>query len=355
MSIYLDYNATAPMRPEALAVLVEYLAQPANASSVHSYGRRAKSALEQARAVIAQALSCWGGELVFTACGTESNALAFQCAINRPVLVAATDHPAVLQQRDDAILIPVDANGIVQQEALAALLTQYPQAFVSVMLVNNETGVIQPVREIAALVHEREGIIHCDAVQALGKIPVDVGMLGVDLLSIAAHKMGGACGAAALYVREKLILPPLLKGGGQELRRRAGTEPLAAICAFAKAVELATTDVWQSPLRNWLNGMEQELRAKGASILGADAVRAPNVSAVILPGKPAEIQLMKLDLQGLCISSGSACSSGRVSASHVARAMGYSVEQASCMLRISGGWATTQQDIQACTQLLARL
>lgn len=357
---YLDYNASAPVRPEVVAVMAELLAQPVahNPSSVHGAGRAARAQLEAARRVVADAVSCLPQEVIFTASGTEANHLAL-CGLPeiRSVIVGATEHASVLMaaQHVPVVQCPVDAQGLVQMDALEALLVSAPKpCLVSIMLANNETGVIQPLAEIAALARAHGALVHSDGVQALGKIPVDVGVLGVDMLTVSAHKMGGAVGAAALVVRQGIAIQPLLRGGGQELRRRAGTENVPAIAGFAKAIELTQKDVWQAPLRAALDAMEAQLQAAGAVILGAGAPRLPNTSCVLMPNKKADTQLMAFDLAGVCISAGAACSSGRMEHSHVALAMGIGAEQGG-VVRVSVGWNTEPESIEAFTSSWLKL
>lgn len=353
MSIYLDYNATAPVRPEVVEVMRSVLAEPSNPSSVHNWGRKAKKRLEDARAVVAGALSCFPQEVIFTASGTEANNLALLSYADIRVAVAATEHVSVLKTLPNATILPVTPEGQVRYDALRAWLREdtFP-ALVSVMLANNETGLVQPIASIAEVVHEYGGMLHCDATQALGKIPVDVGLLGADMLTVSAHKMGGAPGAAALVVRQGTEILPRLKGGGQELGRRAGTENVAAICGFAEAVKLARMDQWQAPLRKMLDEMEEAILSEmpGAKIICREAEqRLPNTSAILMPGVSAETQLMHFDLEGIGVSSGSACSSGRVAPSHVLQAMGFSEKEVGCIIRVSGGWNTKRDEIERFT------
>ncbi len=347
MPVYLDYNATAPLLPAAASVMQAAQAAPANPSSIHSYGRAAKKRLEDARAVIAGAISAWPDEIVFTASGTEANNTALNAFSGGNIVVSAVEHSSVLGRNT---LISVDRNGIVDLAALEENLSQNPASLVSVMLANNETGVIQPVSEIAALCRKYEAVFHCDAVQALGKIPVDFGAVGADMLSLSAHKCGGPVGAAALVVRRGLKFTPLLTGGGQELRRRAGTENVPAIAGFAAAVEKIDFDHMRK-LRGWLDTMEREMLShwKNVEVFGEGAPRLPNTSCIAMPGVSNEVQLMDFDLKGFAVSAGSACSSGRIEVSHVLTAMGVPKETAGCAVRVSGGWATTEEEIKAFT------
>ena len=348
--IYLDYNATALVRPEVREVVLEMLAAPMNPSSVHGFGREAKKQLENARKTIAQAVSAFSNEVIFCGSGTEANSMALKGVAGRMVIVSAVEHSSVLVHGERQVA--VDENGLVDVGALDAMLAGCGPALVSVMLANNETGVIQPMGEVAAICKKHAALLHVDAVQGLGKIPVDFGALGADMLSIAGHKMGAGVGAAALIVQQKLPILPFLKGGGQELNRRAGTENVAAIAGFAKAVELVDLSHMKK-LRGWLDGLETQL--SHTVIFGKNTGRLPNVSCLGLRGLSQEVALMKLDLAGFAVSAGSACSSGRMEPSHVLKAMGVEVKLAASAIRISGGWATTQHDIQAIGEYLAGL
>ncbi len=377
--IYLDYNATAPVRPEAIARMQELLAMPLNPSSVHRFGCEAKKYLENARKTIADAISAWPNEIIFTASGTEANAMALRGIAGRRLMVSVVEHSSVLRQTLDSgrltvdsispstiyrplSTVPVTSSGLIDLSALDAMLKGDAPALVSVMLANNETGVIQPIRDVAALCKKHGALLHCDAVQGLGKIPVDFGALGCDMMTISGHKCGGPVGASALVVRRDLPLTPLLSGGGQELGRRAGTENVAAIAGFAIAVEKIDFSQMRR-LRGWLDKAEQEMsNVKGQRtkdnfdicplpfVFGASAPRLPNTSCVAMPGVGNEVQLMDFDLKGFAVSAGSACSSGRIEASHVLAAMGVPKTLASCAIRISGGWATTEEEIVSFTE-----
>ncbi len=348
-AMYLDYNATAPIRPEVVERMAEVMSAPANPSSVHASGRAAKALLEEARRSIAEAISCFPGELVLAASGTEANNLALRGTRCEVVAVSATEHASVLKTVPLAWQVPVNAQGLLELDALEQWLqAQTKPVLVSIMLANNETGVIQPIREIAALVHAHGGLLHCDAVQAFGKMPVDVNLLGVDLLSLSAHKMGGPPGAGALFVSQQTELSPLITGGGQELNRRAGTENVAAIAGFAKAVELAAQDDWQGKIRGWLDAMETTCQARCPNetiVLGGEAPRLPNTTCLRMPGVRSETQLMQFDLKGFAVSAGSACSSGRIEPSHVVRAM-LGGDAQDDTVRISIGWNTKEKEIQ---------
>jgi cysteine desulfurase len=343
MPVYLDYNATAPLRPEVTRRMQELLSQPLNPSSVHSFGREAKKHLESARKTLADALSAWPNEIIFTASGTEANSTALCGIPGRRLLVSAVEHISVLQRSETRI--PVSGEGIIDLAALDAMLADKTPALVSVMLANNETGVIQPINDVSVICKKHNALLHCDTIQALGKVPVDFGALGCDMMTVSAHKFGGPVGVAALVVRRDLPVTPLLKGGGQELGRRAGTENVAAIAGFTVAVEKIDFGHMRK-LRGWLDMMEQQM----ADVFGASAARLPNTSCVAMPGVSNEVQLMDFDLKGFAVSAGSACSSGRIEVSHVLTAMGISKPLASSAIRISGGWATTEDDIKAFTE-----
>jgi len=357
MPTYLDYNATTPLLPEALAAMQEVYAQPANASSVHGFGREAKKRLEAARKTIAESISAWPGELFFTSSGTEANITALRGSKATRVLASAIEHSSVLKALPGVQSVAVTPEGVVDLAALEALLKAHSApTLVSIMLANNETGVIQPVAEAAKICHANGALLHCDAVQALGKIPVDFSLLGVDLLTLSAHKCGGPVGAAALIARRELPVAALLTGGGQESGRRAGTENIAAIAGFAAAVEKAAHCAGHmSDLRNWLDAMEAELTNEGALIVGSQTPRLPNTSCVMMPGVGNEVQLMDFDLGGFAVSAGSACSSGRIEVSHVLTAMGLAPMQASSAVRVSAGWGTKKAEIEAFTAAWLKL
>lgn len=350
--IYLDYNATAPLRPSVLAAMHAVETLPLNPSSVHAAGRQAKKLLEDARATIAQSIGAFANEVLFLSSGTEANNMVLRGFTDRPVLVSAIEHASVRKTGNliGAAELPVDAQGILKIDVLEQKLKALGKpALVSVMLANNETGVIQPVKAIAEMVHAHGGLIHCDAVQALGKIPFDWGLLGADMLTISAHKAGGPVGVAALLIRNDLPIRPLLTGGGQELGRRAGTENIPAIVAFAalvKEIIHAPEAKEMARLRDWL---QQELKksAPDAIVFGEKAERLSNTLQISMPGVKSETQLMHFDLSGYAVSAGSACSSGRIEPSAVLLAMGVPKNVAETAIRISLGWATREVDLKA--------
>ena len=343
--VYLDYNATAPLRPEALDAMTAALSTVGNASSLHGFGRQARRTVEDARERVAALVGARPAQVVFTAGGTEANNQALRACGRTRVLISAGEHDSVLQAVPQALRIPLRRDGLVSLAKLASLLAEEPAAaLVSLQLANNETGVMQPVAEAAALAREFGALVHCDAVQAAGKIPVDFALLGIDLMTLSAHKLGGPQGIGALVVADDVELRPLLRGGGQERGRRAGTENVAAIAGFGAAAVAARQGLGR--LQVWRDAFEAELMAMGpaVTIFGAAAQRLPNTTCVALPGLAAESQLMALDLAGVAVSSGSACSSGKVAPSHVLAAMGATAAEAQAALRISTGWASGQDD-----------
>jgi cysteine desulfurase len=346
---YLDWNATAPLRPEAIAAMTDALGCCGNPSSVHRFGREARRTLEAARAQVAALVGALAQSVVFTSGGTEANQLALRGVGARPVLVSAIEHDSVRQAVSHARFIPATGSGLVDLTALARLLevTAGP-ALVSIMLANNETGVIQPIAEAARLAHARGALLHCDAVQAAGKLPLDTTALGVDLLSLSAHKLGGPPGVGALVMGADVALAALQTGGGQERGRRAGTENLPGIVGFGAAAEIAAAQLGEwgavAQLRD-VAAARLKAIAPEAMAFGAAAPRLPNTLAISMPGVAAATQVMALDLAGVMVSAGAACSSGKVTRSHVLGAMGVPPAEAECAIRISLGWSTIEDDI----------
>jgi cysteine desulfurase len=352
MRIYLDHNATSPLRQAARTAMHAALELHGNASSIHGEGRAARASLDASREALARALGVLAPMVVFTSGGSEANNLALKGAPAARVIVSAVEHPSVIEAAKASgkpvEILPVDGEGIIDLAALDRLLQSGPTALVAVMLANNETGVVQPLREVSALARKHGALVHCDAVQAFGKIAVNVGLLGVDTLSVSAHKLGGPVGAGALIIRDGLALEALIQGGGQELRRRAGTENVAAIAGFAAAAQEKRLEIRH--LRD-----ELEKRLEGVVVFGLAAERLPNTSCFALPGLSAETALMALDLAGIAVSSGSACSSGKVAKSHVLAAMGVAPDLAGNAIRVSLGWNTQAQDIEQFIAAWSRL
>jgi cysteine desulfurase len=349
-AVYLDYNATAPIRPEAAEAVARALAIGANPSSVHAAGRKARLLVEEARTKVARFVGGDPQSLVFLSGGAEANALAIDSAVAAgfaPLIVGATEHDTVVEtaRATGAPVYPlaVDKNGVADLDALRVLLAGLSGArpFVALMLANNETGVIQPVAEAAALVRAANGWLHVDAVQAAGKLAVDMTALGADTLSLSAHKLGGPQGVGALAWGPRATLTRRLHGGGQERGRRAGTENLAGIAGFAAAVDApGDKAVDQSAARA---AAAVRLKAAGAVVIGEDAPRLDNTLCIAVPDWTSELQVIALDLEGVMVSAGAACSSGKVKPSRVLEAMGLHA-LAPGALRASGGWATTPAD-----------
>ncbi|MGL1920402.1 MAG: cysteine desulfurase [Hyphomicrobiales bacterium] len=363
--IYLDYNATAPVRPAAKLAVLDALDYVGNASSIHQEGRKARGIIENARDDIAKLINAQSKEITFTSGGTESNNLVLASDLGAlgkkqalaATLISATEHPSLIKaqelSRRPIELIQVDHNGSIDLAHLELLLKQWQEksdlpVLVSVMLVNNETGVIQPINDICALVHQYGGFIHADAVQALGKIEIDFENIGVDLMSLSSHKIGGPLGAGALVIRLGMLVDSYVKGGGQELGLRAGTENIPSIAGFGAAAKECRDEI-----KNLIHykDLKHELEVKisaistQASVFGQDAPRVSTTSCFAINGLTAERALMSLDLAGIAISSGSACSSGKVSQSHVLKAMGIEDDLALCALRLSFGWNTKPEEL----------
>jgi len=371
--IYLDHAATTPVLPEvAEAVTAAMTAGFGNPSSVHGIGRRARSAVERARRQVAALIHAEPEEIVFTGGGTEANNLAIQGAARAAepgahIVTTAVEHPAVLEtcaalESDGyaVTVVPVDGDGRVDPDAVIAAIT--PQTvLVSVMLANNEVGTIQPVAEIAQRARERGVLVHSDAVQAVGRIPVDAGALGVDLLSLSSHKRYGPQGVGALYVRRgtRRRLQPLSYGGGQERRLRPGTENVPGIVGFGLAAEIAAGDLAARAAceRRWRDRLIEGLLAgiPGARLNGPTAGRLPNNVNLSIPGVPIDALLIQLDLEGIAASSGSACTAGSVRPSHVLRAMGRDPEAATHALRLTVGRSNDDAQIDQALEIIPRV
>jgi cysteine desulfurase len=373
--VYLDHNATSPLRPAARAAVEETLAL-GNASSVHAEGRAARARIEASREQVAGLFGADPKALTFTSGATEANALAlspeFQ-ALGRPVrcdvlLISGIEHPSVRAggrfPADRIEIIPVDSTGTVDLAALDAALARHRdagrRALVSVMAANNETGVVEPLREIAARVHAADGIFHSDAVQVAGKVPFSLAASGADLISVSSHKLGGPQGVGALIARnEDLRAPPLLRGGGQERGRRAGTENVSAIAGFgAAAVQAATAIASEySRLVELRDAAEAGIRALAPDVvvMSAGAERLPNTLCFAVPGLAAETAVIALDLEGVAVSAGAACSSGKVGPSETLAAMRVPSEIAKGAIRLSLGWSTTEHDISRFLEVWKRV
>jgi cysteine desulfurase len=367
--VYLDWNATTPLRPEARSAMAAAWDLAGNPSSVHAEGRQARRLVEDARHAVAAAVGADSRNVVFTSGGTEANVLALTPGLFRkpgaPVerlIVSAIEHASVLaggRFAADAIdVLGVGRNGVVDLDQLRDLLAGGPPALVSVMLANNETGVLQPVAEIAELVHQAGGLLHIDAVQALGKVSIDIKVLEADLLSISAHKVGGPKGVGALVLTEGVAgLDALLRGGGQELGRRAGTENVPGIAGFGAAVKAAMAGFGEmervAGLRRRLEDGLRQIR--GTTVFSDSVERLPNTTLFGVAGLRAETAVIGFDLEGIAVSSGSACSSGKVQPSHVLQAMGYGPEYTKAAVRLSLGWSSTENDVDRCLEAWRKL
>jgi len=357
-AVYMDANATTPPCAPAQAALEAALRTIGNPSSVHGFGRAARAAIDRARIQVARLAGAKAEDVIFVAGGTEANNLALASRGERPLIVSGIEHDSVLRPAETAgaRVLRVRRNGQVDIDDLAAALREAGRpAFVSIMLANNETGVIQPVRAAAGLIHEAGGLLHCDASQAPGRIGLDLSDLGADLLTLSAHKMGGVLGAGALVLKSDMAIRPILVGGGQEKYRRAGTENVPAIAAFGAAAAEARTNAFATQLAALRDRLELKLAELDVAILGATAPRLPNTSCVAVAGKSSETLVMALDLAGYAISAGSACSSGKVRPSPVALAMGYGEEIARSAIRISLGWWNSEAEIDGLVARLADL
>ncbi len=368
--VYLDHNAITPMRPEAKAAVTAALEVFGNPASVHAAGRAARDLLDASRAAVATALGATAAEIVFTSGATESAALAIRGVLGaapparRELVVTAVEHPCVLsvaealrEQGAPVTILPVDRRGLPDLDRARAAVSDRT-ALVCAMLANNETGVLLPIRELAAAARQHGALFFTDAVQAIGKIEVDVRTLGADLLSLTGQKLGGPRGAGALWVRTGVRLAPLF-GGTQERGRRAGTENLPGIAGLAAAISAATRAIPREQPR--ISALRDRLQAglvaaiPGARVNGDGAPRLPGTLSITLPGVDAEALLIALDLEGICASAGSACHSGAARPSSVLSAIGLDDESARSTLRLSVGWTSTDEDVTRALEAIPRL
>jgi cysteine desulfurase len=354
---YLDCNASAPLRTEARAAMLAALDAPGNPSSVHAEGRRARAIIETAREEVARLVNARPSEVVFTSGATEGNNCVMAAGW-QTICVSGIEHDSVLAPARGSganlIELPASTGGVAQLQAVAEPLKHAAEgagrALLSLMLVNNETGVIQPVVEAAELARAHGFAVHVDAVQGPGRIPVDFAALGADMLVLSAHKLGGPRGVGALVVRDGFDLPAFIVGGGQERRRRGGTENVSGIAGFGAAAQAVAREKDVVGRMGRLRAMLEEgvLRATPAAvIIGKDERRIANTSCIALPGKPADTLVIKLDLEGVAVSAGAACSSGKVGPSHVLQAMGLAPEITGSAIRVSLGPQTDEKDIAA--------
>ena len=359
-SLYLDNNATAPLRPEAASAMQAAMGPPSNPSSVHGYGRAARQIVEDARAEIAMLAGSRPADVVFTSGGTEANNLALSGFDH--IITSAIEHDSVLLAAPNAVRVGVDSDGRLDVDELRAVLAGIDPAtrektILSVMMANNETGVIQPVDDVVALAKEAGIAVHCDMVQMLGKAHLDFAASGFDYASLSAHKIGGPTGVGALLVRPGRAMTSLLRGGGQEQGRRSGTENFLGIAGFGAAAKTAFDDIAHyRAMAEWRDAFEARVTAVRDDVVvyGSGADRLANTSCLAAGTKSAETMVMAMDLAGVAISAGSACSSGKVHESHVLKAMKVG-EGASRAIRISGGWQTTRVDFEKLAEVLAAL
>lgn len=368
--VYLDWNATTPLRLEARAAMVAAYDLVGNPSSVHAEGREARRLVEDARSALAVAVGALSRNVVFTSAGTETNALALSPGLRgssggpvRRLLVSAIEHASVLAggrfPADSIGRIRATRSGIVDLNHLREQLADSPPALVSIMAANNETGALQPVAEAAQIVHEAGGLLHVDAIQALGKIAFNINAVGADLATFSAHKIGGPKGVGALVVAEGIAgLEPVLRGGGQELNRRAGTENVAGIAGFGAALKMALQALPENAERitTLRDRLENGVRTiAGATVFSEEVKRLPNTVLFTAPGLKAETAVIGFDLEGIAVSSGAACSSGKVQPSHVLSAMGFGPSVAQGAVRLSLGWSTEADDINRALEAWRKL
>lgn len=371
--IYLDHNATSPVRPEAARAVARALIAGGNPSSVHSEGRKARAIIEKSREAVAALVGAEPKNVIFTSGATEALNLALTPRLKsgtdvRPwrLFLSAVEHPAALSGHGFAAecvsVLPVRPDGIIDLKTLAEAVDSHTEKrpLLALQLASNETGAIQPVAEAAALVHARGGLVVCDAVQAAGRIPVSIKELSADLIALSAHKLGGPSGIGALVrASDATVVEAQIRGGGQEKGARAGTENLSGAAGFASAAEAALQSLADEAVR--LGALRERLEAglreidRNVVIFGADTARLPNTVCFAFQGTSAETSLIALDLKGFAVSSGSACSSGKVKASHVLEAMGVAPDITKSALRASLGWTTRDTDIDQFLKVLTRL
>jgi cysteine desulfurase len=358
--LYLDHNATTPILSQVQEAMIPILSQPLNPSSIHSCGRIAKAIIEEARGSIARMMGLDlrknGYGLIFTSSGTEANNLMMKGYCHSSlrgddrILVSSIEHHSILRHSEynsNIDILEVDSNGIVKIDLLEEWLARNNGGLVSIMLANNETGVIQPIKQISSLVHKYNGLLHSDCIQVIGKIALDLIDCDIDFVTISGHKFGGALGAGALIYRNKYSIAPQIIGGGQERGTRAGTENVAAIASMGAAAEYHLSWNGRSCVSNLRDLFESRIASlcQDVQIFGKDVPRLPNTSMLTMPGVPASKQLIAFDMAGIALSSGSACSSGKVKASHVLGAMGVDPEIADWAIRVSFGSGNTESDV----------
>jgi cysteine desulfurase len=352
MMPYLDANASEPLRPQARDTMLAALAVTGNPSSVHAAGRTARRIVEDAREILAARFGGHPNDLVFTSGGTEADSLAVHALRGgRRVIIGATEHDAIRAAAPDAIILQVDRDGLADLNHLQALLADGPPALLCLMLANNETGTIQPIRSAAEICRRFGAVLHIDAVQAAGRMEVKLTDLGAHSLAVSSHKLGGPAGAGALLLAAEVShIAPMIAGGGQERGRRGGTPPTAVVAGFGAAAAATGDASHLAPLRD---RAERAAVACGAVVCGG-GVRLDNTSCLALPGVRADAQVIALDLEGVFVSAGAACSSGKVQSSHVLAAMGLG-PLAGQAIRVSLPWNTAEADIEAFALAYARI
>jgi cysteine desulfurase len=364
---YFDHNATTPADPRVIAAMLEVMSRPYNASSIHKLGRAANTIVNNARAQIKEALNIPEEyAVIFTASGTEANNLALSGMRDYKIVTSGIEHPSVLKVAGEG-LIPVDPYGVIRLESLERIITQHQRNFpqtkllISIMLANNETGVIQPLKEVVKVAHLYGAVVHTDATQAVGKILVDFADLGVDMMTVSAHKFGGPVGVGALIFKKALPLQSIMRGGGQEYRYRPGTHNIAAIRGMGMASALLEERLVRSQavkqIRDYIESSILQISPESI-IFGKGASRIPNTTSITMPGIDSQTQVIYFDLQNFAVSAGAACSVGRVDIARVQMVMGYSQETAASAIRISLGPGNTQVEaenfVQAWKELYAK-
>lgn len=347
--IYLDHNATTTIRPEVIELMIKIMGQVGNGSSTHCAGRAASMHIERAREQMAKAINTRPAQIIFTSCATESINTILKTFKGERILASAAEHAAVADTKQENVeFVPVTTDGIIDLIGLEEALKRAPVALVSLMYVNNETGVINPIKEAIDLAHKHGALIHIDGVQALGKLPIDFKYLDADYMSFSAHKIGGPQGVGCFAFAAQKPIRPLMSGGKQEKNQRAGTSNVAGITGMGLAAELAVQNIERyEELGKLRDEMENRLSQAlpNISINGKNTPRVGNTSSLSCSGITNTVQMMNLDLEKICVSGGSACSSGVAKPSHVLKAMGLSDDDALSTLRISMGWNTTQDDV----------
>ena len=358
--IYLDFNASTPIRPSVVEAMNQALQHYGNPSSVHKFGRAARNCIETARDTLAENLGVKPWQIIFTSGGTEANNLAIKAAVEggQQILMSAVEHESIERSAANAIEIMVNKDGRLNLQALEMTLSKIPEGagLVAVMLANNETGILQPIKEVIELCKRYKAKVHCDAVTAFTKIPFNYADLGADFISLSSHKIGGPKGVGALVIPHDQQLPACMHGGGQEKGHRAGTENMVGIVGFAQAVKEAAAESWDA-VEAMRDAMEATIleRAPKVPIYGKGVPRLPNTSCIGMPGVSTVKQLMVFDLDGFAVSAGSACSSGKVTPSHVLKAMGVGEGASAEALRVSLGWCSTAKEIEQFTKAWQRL